>query len=126
MNKTINKKIFMAVLASLPSLLHAEHNETIHLDEVNVTAAKSVSTTQPDLEAAREQMNKTAGGVTLIDAEQFREGRVSNYNDTLGMASGVLAQSRFGSEETRLSIRGSGLQRTFHGRGLKLMQDGVC
>lgn len=24
-----------------------------------------------------------------------------------------------------MSIRGSGLQRTFHGRGLKLMQDGV-
>src|SRR5690606_34352407 len=33
--------------------------------------------------------------------------------------------SRFGAEESRLSIRGSGLQRTFHGRGIKLMQDGI-
>src|SRR5262249_19177988 len=30
-----------------------------------------------------------------------------------------------GAEEARLSIRGSGLQRTFHLRGVKLMQDGV-
>ncbi|NCU85982.1 MAG: TonB-dependent receptor, partial [Betaproteobacteria bacterium] len=38
---------------------------------------------------------------------------------------GVFAQSRFGAEESRISIRGSGLQRTFHGRGLLLLQDGV-
>ena len=38
---------------------------------------------------------------------------------------GVYVQPRFGAEEARISIRGSGLQRTFHGRGLKLMQDGV-
>jgi len=37
----------------------------------------------------------------------------------------VFVQPRYGSEESRLSIRGSGLQRTFHGRGLKLLQDGV-
>jgi iron complex outermembrane recepter protein len=121
----IKKRILVAVLATLPSLVHAEHNQTIHLDTIDVTAAKKVSTTQPDIETAREQINKTAGGVTIVDMNTVREGRVSNYNDTLGMASGVLAQSRFGSEETRLSIRGSGLQRTFHGRGLKLMQDGI-
>ncbi|MDP2194335.1 MAG: TonB-dependent receptor, partial [Alphaproteobacteria bacterium] len=57
--------------------------------------------------------------------EDVREGRVSTFADTLGLAAGVLAQSRFGAEETRLSIRGSGLQRTFHGRGIKLMQDGI-
>lgn len=119
------KRILVAVLATLPLVAQAVHNETIHLDEVNVTAAKPISTTQPDIDTAREQINKTAGGVTIVDMDTVREGRVSNYNDTLGMASGVLAQSRFGSEETRLSIRGSGLQRTFHGRGLKLMQDGI-
>jgi iron complex outermembrane receptor protein len=121
----VKKKILVAVLATLPLLAQAEHNETIHLDEVNVIAAKTVSTTQPDIETAREQINKTAGGVTIVDMEDVREGRVSNFTDTLGLATGVLAQSRFGAEETRLSIRGSGLQRTFHGRGIKLMQDGV-
>ena len=121
----VKKIILVAVLATLPLLAQAEHNETIHLDEVNVIAAKTVSTTQPDIETAREQINKTAGGVTIVDMEDVREGRVSNFTDTLGLATGVLAQSRFGAEETRLSIRGSGLQRTFHGRGIKLMQDGV-
>jgi iron complex outermembrane receptor protein len=125
MNQTINKKVLAAVLAALPMLAVAEHNETIHLDEVNVSASKISPVTQPNIEEAREAINKTAGGVTVVDMEDVREGRVSNFTDTLGLAAGVQAQSRFGAEETRLSIRGSGLQRTFHGRGIKLMQDGV-
>lgn len=121
----MNKTILISVLAVLPILAMAEHNETIHLDEVNVSANKVGPITQPTIEEAREVINKTAGGVTVVDMEQVREGRVSNFADTLGLAAGVLAQSRFGAEETRLSIRGSGLQRTFHGRGIKLMQDGI-
>ncbi|HQN64130.1 MAG TPA: TonB-dependent receptor [Methylophilus sp.] len=124
----MKKQIYCAVIGALSALSQqalAEHEGVIHLDEISVEAPRPNSVTQPDAQTAREQLDKTPGGVTLIEAEQFREGRVSNYNDTLGMASGVLAQSRFGSEETRLSIRGSGLQRTFHGRGLKLMQDGI-
>ena len=119
------KQLFIAVLTALPLFAIAEHNETIHLDEVNVSASKVSSTTQPNIEEAREAINKTAGGVTIVDLNQVKEGRVSNFRDTLGLATGVLAQSRFGAEETRLSIRGSGLQRTFHGRGIKLMQDGI-
>lgn len=121
-----NKQLFFAVLAVLPSVAMAEHEGTVHLDEVNVVAEKpKTSSTQPSKEAAKEALSKTAGGTTLVDMETVREGRTSNMQDTLGMATGVLAQSRFGAEETRLSIRGSGLQRTFHGRGLKLMQDGI-
>ncbi|MBX9849569.1 MAG: TonB-dependent receptor [Rhodocyclaceae bacterium] len=95
------------------------------LPEVKVTAKKDASLTQPNIDTAKAEMAKVAGGTNIIDAETFREGRVSTFSDTLGMATGVLAQSRFGAEETRLSIRGSGLQRTFHLRGIKLMQDGV-
>jgi iron complex outermembrane receptor protein len=97
------------------------------LPEVRVTAKaeKDSSLTQPGIAQAREAMAKIAGGAEIVDAESYREGRVSTFSDTLGMATGVLAQSRFGAEESRLSIRGSGLQRTFHMRGIKLMQDGV-
>ncbi|HWU67121.1 MAG TPA: TonB-dependent receptor [Methylophilus sp.] len=123
MNKT---KIGLAILSALPYLAHAEHEGTVHLDEVKVVAKKiNSSTTQPDINTAKENLSKTAGGTTVVDMATVREGRTSNMQDTLGMATGVLAQSRFGAEETRLSIRGSGLQRTFHGRGLKLMQDGI-
>ncbi|MBF4990134.1 TonB-dependent receptor [Methylophilus sp. QUAN] len=124
MNKT---KICLAILAAMPYLAQAEHEGTVHLDEVKVVAKKNkASLTQPDIETAKENLSKTAGGTTVVNMETVREGRTSNMQDTLGMATGVLAQSRFGAEETRLSIRGSGLQRTFHGRGLKLMQDGIA
>lgn len=100
--------------------------EDINAPVVRVSDKKvKASLTQPNIEQATHEINKTAGGVNIIDAEKLREGRMSNFNDTLGMATGVLAQSRFGAEETRLSIRGSGIQRTFHGRGIKLMQDGI-
>jgi iron complex outermembrane receptor protein len=38
MNRTIHKKLLVAVLAALPLLVHAEHNEDIALDEINVSA----------------------------------------------------------------------------------------
>lgn len=120
-------RICLAILAAMPYLAQADHEGTVHLDEVKVVAKKNkASLTQPDIETAKENLSKTAGGTTVVNMETVREGRTSNMQDTLGMATGVLAQSRFGAEETRLSIRGSGLQRTFHGRGLKLMQDGIA
>jgi len=81
--------------------------------------------TQPDLPTARKRLAQTPGGAGVVDASRYSEGRVSTLSDALGAATGVYVQPRFGAEEARISIRGSGLQRTFHGRGLKLMQDGV-
>ena len=123
--------LYLMVLAAMPGFVHADHivaDPAATLPEINVIAQRDelgASLTQPDIKRATREINQTAGGVAIVDAERVREGRVSNFNDTLGLATGVLAQSRFGAEETRLSIRGSGLQRTFHGRGIKLMQDGV-
>nr|WP_245399815.1 TonB-dependent receptor [Atopomonas sediminilitoris] len=62
----------------------------------------------------------------MVDAERtYKQGRSSTLQDSLGLATGVFVQPRFGSEESRLSIRGSGIQRTYHQRGILLMQDGV-
>ncbi len=60
-----------------------------------------------------------------MDAEEYRRGRATSLKDALDFAPGVFVQSRFGAEESRVSIRGSGIQRTFHGRGIKLLQDGA-
>lgn len=118
--------VAIALLAAWPWFAHADHDGTLHMDAVEVLAHRPrPSLTQPDIATARQTLAKTPGGTSIVDMALVREGRVSNLQDTLGMATGVLAQSRFGAEETRLSIRGSGLQRTFHGRGLKLMQDGI-
>ena len=76
--------------------------------------------------ARQEIIAKTVpGGAGVVDAEFYKRGRAATLKDALDFAPGVLIQSRFGAEESRLSIRGSGLQRTFHGRGIWLMQDGM-
>ncbi|RZU02494.1 TonB-dependent receptor family protein [Rivibacter subsaxonicus] len=101
---------------------------TITLKPVVVSGKRNAdqsTLTQPDLPTARARIELTPGGVGIVDAEQYSEGRVATLADSLGMATGVFVQPRFGAEEARIAIRGSGLQRTFHGRGLKLMQDGV-
>ncbi|WP_193214387.1 TonB-dependent receptor family protein [Luteolibacter marinus] len=95
------------------------------LDPMVVDAGSSGSLTVTSSTTRREELEKTPGGVEVVDAERYLTGRSSTVADTFALSAGVFAQPRFGSDEARLSIRGSGLQRTFHGRGLWLMQDGV-
>ncbi|HKY02365.1 MAG TPA: TonB-dependent receptor [Burkholderiales bacterium] len=115
--------------AAICACAHAQSPETIYeLDAVIVTAAPSPdgpTLTQPSLRVAKERIEQTPGGVAIVDAEEANRSRALNMSDTFRYTAGVLAQPRFGAEETRLSIRGSGIQRTFHLRGIKLLQDGV-
>lgn len=71
------------------------------------------------------ELARVAGGTNYIQAEDFQQGRATTVADALRLQPGIIAQSRFGAEESRLSIRGSGIQRVFQGRGIRLMQDGV-
>jgi iron complex outermembrane recepter protein len=91
----------------------------------NVLPRIEVEADAGELAAARQRLDETAGAVGIVDAERYKAQRASTLSDALGYAAGVFVQPRFGSEEARLSVRGSGLQRTFHLRGLELMQDGV-
>jgi iron complex outermembrane receptor protein len=95
------------------------------LPPVTVTAQPVASETLLPIDAARARIGTTPGGANIVDAEQYKEGRVSTLHDALQFSPGVFIASRFGAEEARLSIRGSGLQRTFHMRGIQLLQDGV-
>ena len=90
-----------------------------------VVYGKGSSLTVPAIESLRTELRSIPGGVDLIDAEFYKRGKAATLKDVLDYSPGVFVQPRFGAEEARISIRGSGLQRTFHGRGLKLMQDGV-
>jgi iron complex outermembrane receptor protein len=94
-------------------------------EEITVTDRPEPSLTLPSPEAARMELQEVPGGSNLVTAEEIRARRASTVEDVFSFAPGVVALSRFGAEEARLSIRGSGLQRTFHGRGLKLLQDGA-
>ena len=90
-----------------------------------VVSAKPESLTNPSIRTLREQIREIPGAGEVIDAEYYKYGRSTTLKDALDYAPGVFVQPRFGAEEARISIRGSGIQRTFHGRGLKLLQDGV-
>ena len=80
--------------------------------------------TVDNIDQARRRLDQRAGGTGLVDGHAYRDGRVGTVTDALAQATGVFVQPRFGADEARLSIRGSGLQRTFHGRGIQLLQDG--
>ncbi|MEY5014909.1 MAG: hypothetical protein RIS92_1267, partial [Verrucomicrobiota bacterium] len=90
-----------------------------------VVYGKGISLTVPAIESLRTELKSIPGGVDVIDAETYKRGKATTLKDVLDYSPGVFVQPRFGAEEARISIRGSGIQRTFHGRGLKLMQDGV-
>ena len=95
------------------------------LDPTVIRSTGRETITQPTLEEDRLDLRKIPGGTETVDAERFLTGRSSTLADTFFLSPGVVAQSRFGSDEARISIRGSGLQRTFHGRGIRFMQDGI-
>jgi iron complex outermembrane receptor protein len=95
------------------------------LDRTIVKSDPESTLTQPPLEQDRLELAKIPGGTETVDSERYLTGRASTFADTFFLSPGVVAQSRFGSDEARISIRGSGLQRTFHGRGIRLLQDGI-
>ncbi len=95
------------------------------LPAVVVIGTAEPVTTQADIRQAQLAIKDIPGGASLVDMDVVKQGRVSTWVDALGLAPGVFVQERFGSEEARISIRGSALSRTYHGFGLKVMQDGV-
>lgn len=117
-------RLFILSLAAA-NLTFANDADPVQLEKVDVTADRPAPLTVPALEAARAELALTPGGVETIAADRFLRGRASTVDDTFALSPGVVALSRFGSDEARLSIRGSGLQRTFHGRGIRVLQDGV-
>ncbi len=95
------------------------------LPAVTVTGEQASAPAQKSLQDALADTREIPGGASVVDMAIVKQGRVSTWVDTLGLAPGVFVQERFGAEEARISIRGSALSRTYHGFGLKVMQDGI-
>lgn len=123
-----NVKLILGVLCAgslVPQQIANAQN--IELDPITVIGDRIDNTgTQTVLSnaEAKKIIEKTPGGVSLVSSEIFEDKYTLNFEDTLSGTPGVYAQKRFG-EEVRLSIRGSGLSRGFHLRGLALLQDGI-
>ena len=87
------------------------------LEPIIIRADTEKSLTVPSIERAERDIRRIPGGAEIVDPATYETGRSSTLSDALGLATGVFVQPRFGSDEARISIRGSGIQRTFHGRG---------
>lgn len=75
-------------------------------------------------DAAEARAARTPGGTDVVSYDDYADKSVVSLRDTLAFSPGVYLQPRYG-QEVRLSVRGSGLSRGFHMRGLTLLQDGV-
>lgn len=106
-----------AVLAAPP--LHAEEAPDA------ATGDRTIIVTAHGLtDAARDEASRAPGGTDIVSHEDYADKAVMSLRDTLAFSPGVYLQPRYG-QEVRISVRGSGLSRGFHMRGLTLLQDGV-
>ncbi|TFY86678.1 TonB-dependent receptor [Pseudomonas kairouanensis] len=100
------------------SLVHAED---LQLAPVEVTSSEASAG-----EIAQAQLKSVPGGTNFIDMSSVAQGRVSTNEDVFKYQAGVYAKAA-NNEGIKLSIRGSGLNRSpgAHGSGLYEMFDGL-
>ncbi|MFN3807701.1 TonB-dependent receptor family protein [Asticcacaulis sp.] len=72
----------------------------------------------------RAKLSRTPGAVSVVASETYSDSYAVGMYDTLKNVSGVFAQKKFG-EDSRFSIRGSGIGNSAHNRGSWLSIDGV-
>ena len=83
------------------------------------------SLTVPTADQARKEIEQqTPGSVAVVPDTQYKNTPAQTVKDIVDYVAGVWAQPKWG-DDTRLSIRGSGLSRNFHLRGIQLYMDGI-
>lgn len=88
-------------------------------------AQRSGSLTVPTFEEARRELSTVAGAVTVVPDTAYKSTTpASTIKDVLDYVPGIIVQPKWG-DDSRLSIRGSGLSRNFHLRGINLYMDGI-
>lgn len=94
------------------------------LPTLEVTGRREGSLTAPSVEAQRRALENTAAAVRLVDGRDLANRYAFTLRDALADTPGVYVQNRYG-QELRLSVRGSGIARGFHLRGVEILQDGI-
>ncbi|NDE90018.1 MAG: TonB-dependent receptor [Alphaproteobacteria bacterium] len=113
-------------LALLPTSQALAKHVPDTLPRITIPAVSSGngSLTQPNVELQRKVINQNAGSIAFVDGEDYKTRYASTIRDALKDTPGVFVQNRYG-QETRVSIRGSGIARGFHTRGVEILQDGI-
>jgi len=92
--------------------------------EADAPGDQAIVVTGQRIAEAEVDADRRPGGADIVTAADYENSLVVSLRDALAFSPGVYSQPRYG-QEVRLSIRGSGISRGFHMRGLTLLQDGV-
>ncbi|PJO20942.1 TonB-dependent receptor family protein [Burkholderia glumae] len=113
-----------AVQAGVAAGGAAEPTSATPLPPIAVDARPIASPTSLSSAALKRRLDQTAGSVGFVDASSYLNTYAFTLRDVLQNAPGVFVENRYG-QELRLSIRGSGIARGYHARGLDILQDGI-
>jgi iron complex outermembrane receptor protein len=76
-------------------------------------------------ENAKAELQGVPGSIALIPPAEIEHSRAYDLKDVLAFTPGVLANPRYGADETQFSIRGSGLRANFHERSVNIFINGM-
>lgn len=114
-----------ATVASLSLTPDASLAQTTPTESETIIVTATPNPEDPPVVAeARERLSRTPGAVSVVANESYEARSATGLTDLLRDVPGVLAQRRYG-EESRFSIRGSGIDQSYHQRGVLFAQDGV-
>lgn len=82
------------------------------------------SLSAPGNQALAAAIARQPAAVTFVDGGVFANRSAATMRDMLKDTPGVQVEERYGQEQ-RLSIRGAGLARGYHLRGIEVLQDGI-
>jgi iron complex outermembrane receptor protein len=87
--------------------------------------SRSGSLSVPTTAEATAEINRTPGAVEVVPGSAYQTSTPAvTIKDALDYVPGVFVQPKWG-DDSRLSIRGSGISRNFHLRGIQLYMDGI-
>lgn len=117
--RTISISVFaLAAMLPVPALA-TEAGSTAKANDGAIIVIAPSATLEAEQQAAA-----TPGGTDVVSYEDYADRFPVSLRDVLSLSPGVYLQPRYG-QEVRISIRGSGISRGFHQRGLTLLQDGI-
>jgi iron complex outermembrane recepter protein len=107
-----------------PAASQGKNSDTnVTVDRITVYGARQ-SLTTPSEQDARGHAAQTPGGATVKSADRFQEGPARSFGDLLKNTPGLFLESD-GTNVSRVSIRGSGIQADDGPIGIQFLLDGI-
>ena len=121
---SLKSALLLSALMLAPTAAFAQTTDDAQDSETIIVTARPNPEDPAVVAEARERLSRTPGAVSVVSNESFEGRAATGLTDILRDVPGVLVQRRYG-EESRFSIRGSGIDQSYHQRGVLFAQDGV-